>query len=151
MLRLIGLFFVSTVAASLLVFIDISLPGDFLNQFIGPEFMQMFAAILGFNFAAIIFLLGQLFNIDNSIKDLFSGVKREIKHNAIYLLTSFSISLILLVIRPDLLPNPNYNFMLNKFYYLVNIAIISMFIVALFAVYEILNSAFLLTKKPVSK
>lgn len=150
MFRIIGIIFVSFAAATLIVMVDFFIPGSFLNRFIGSEFIQMFAAILGFNFAAIIFLLGQLFVIDNSERDIFKNTKNEIKQNGVYILSSFSICLLLLIFRPDFNVT-TVQFTDNWLFYLINTVIITLFIVSLFAVYEIFDAAFLLTRKQNTK
>jgi hypothetical protein len=108
--------------------------------------METFAGLVGFNIAAVIFLIGQLLNLEEKFrnKTVFVNTRREIKHNAYFLLSSFIVCLVLLIIRPGI--KENISLSNNIFYYLDNILIITIFILSIFAIYEILKAVFLLSK-----
>lgn len=144
-MRVLGFIFVSLVIAFGLVGSDILLPGTFLAHFLDNNFIETFAGLIGFNIAAVIFLVGQLMNIEDRLggKVQFTRTRKEIKHNAYFLLSSFVACLILLVMRPDL--NESLPVFGNILYYLDNVAILTLFALAIFAIYEILRTVFLIT------
>ena len=146
MLRLLGLIFISLIISVAIVLVDIILPGNFLNSFMGGDFIQTFATIFGFNIAAIIFLLGQLFVIERTNQNDFPETRKEIKHNAYYLLISFFTTIILFTIRPDFIKEAikwNDNFI----FYLINVVVLTLFIIAIYAIIQVLEAAFMLKKK----
>lgn len=145
-MRTLGFIFMSLLLAIGLVLLDFYLPGTYLNNFLDNHFIETFAGLVGFNIAAVIFLIGQLMNLEEkfSNKTIFINTRREIKHNAYFLLSSFVSCLILLIIRPDL--KENIIFRENIFYYIDNILVLTFFTLAIFAIYEILRAVFLLSK-----
>lgn len=53
------------------------MPGSFLTQFIDENFIETLAALIGFNIASVIFLLGQLFIYEQaSSKELFPNTRK---------------------------------------------------------------------------
>lgn len=147
MLKILGLIFVSLLVGVASVLLDYFTPGTFLITFLGGDFVQTFAAIVGFNMAAIIFLLGQIMTIDpGGATDNFKNTKKEIKDNAIYMLAFFAMSIVLLILRPDYLQSGGLGE--NAIYYVINIFVIALFVMGVYTVYEILCAAFILTKKP---
>lgn len=149
-MRILGFIFLSLLLATGLVFLDLHLPGTYLNSFITDHFIETFAGLVGFNIAAVIFLIGQLINLEEKFggKTVFVNTRREIKHNAYFLLSSFVSCLVLLIVRPNL--NESLFFHENIFYYVANILIIAIFTLAIFAIYEILRAVFLLSKNSLS-
>jgi hypothetical protein len=145
-MRILGFIFISLLLATCLVFVDFYLPGTYLDNFLDNHFMETFAGLVGFNIAAVIFLIGQLLNLEEKFrnKTVFVNTRREIKHNAYFLLSSFIVCLVLLIIRPGI--KENISLSNNIFYYLDNILIITIFILSIFAIYEILKAVFLLSK-----
>ncbi|MBP9715062.1 MAG: hypothetical protein KBD52_01050 [Candidatus Pacebacteria bacterium] len=149
-MRILGFIFLSLLLATGLVFIDFHLPGTYLNSFLRDHFIETFAGLVGFNIAAVIFLIGQLMNLEERFggKNTFANTRREIKHNAYFLLSSFVSCLVLLIIRPDL--KEVTSFYENIFFYVDNVLIITIFTLAIFAIYEILRAVFLLSKNDLS-
>ena len=145
-MRILGFIFLSLVLAIILVFADLYLPGTYLNNFLDNHFIETFAGLVGFNIAAVIFLVGQLMSLEDKFggKTVFVNTRREIKHNAYFLLSSFVMCLVLLVVRPNL--KDNISLHENIFYYIDNIFIITIFTLAIFSIYEILKAVFLLSK-----
>lgn len=145
-MRILGFIFLSLLISISLVTLDFYLPGTYLTDFLSNHFIETFAGLIGFNIAAVIFLIGQLMNIEERFggKSGFINTRREIKHNAYFLLSSFVSCLILLILRPSL--QEKTPFKGNIFYYLDNILIIALFALAIFAIYEILRAVFLLSK-----
>ncbi len=145
-MRILGFIFLSLILATGLVIGDFYLPGAYLSNFLDNHFIETFAGLIGFNIAAVIFLVGQLMSIEERLgsKAGFINTRREIKHNAYFLLSSFLACLVLLIFRPS--PHENISLGTNFFYYVDNIIIIAIFILAVFSIYEILRAVFLLGK-----
>lgn len=150
-MRLLGFIFVSLLISIGISTLDFYLPGTFFTDFLNNNFIETFATLVGLNIAAVIFLIGQLTNIEErlAVKYSFINTKKEIKHNVYFLLSSFIVCLILLIIRPNFIENGSWN--ANIFYYLDNIFVISLFSLAIFAIFEILKTVFLLEEKDPSK
>ena len=72
----------------------------------------------------------------------FLNTRREIKHNAYFLLSSFVICLLLLIFRPDYLIGVSLS--ANLPYYEFNVLILTVFELAIFAIFEILKAVFIL-------
>jgi len=141
-MRLLGFMFLSLIISSALVTADYYLPGTFLHRFLDANFIETFAGLVGFNIAAVIFISGQLFILEerSGRSDSFMSTKTEIKHNSYFLLASFVVSLVLLLLRPDL--GTDVGLLDNKMYYLLSVTVIAIFSLALFAIYEILRAVF---------
>lgn len=144
-MRILGFIFLSLIVATTLVTGDYYLPGTYLSNFLTNHFIETFAALVGFNIAAVVFLVGQLLGLEERYNAELANTRREIKHNAYFLLSSFLVSLVLLIIRPDLGANPSFS--LNTFYYIDNVLVLTVFGLAVFAIYEILHAVFLLSSK----
>ena len=149
-MRILGFIFLSLLLATGLVFTDFHMPGTYFNSFLNDHFIETFAGLVGFNIAAVIFLIGQLMNLEErfSGKTIFANTRREVKHNAYFLLSSFVSCLVLLIVRPDL--KNIVSFRENIFFYIDNVLIITIFTLAIFAIYEILRAVFLLSKNNLS-
>lgn len=146
-MRFLGFIFVSLLISTLIISVDIFLPGKFLINFIDNNYIETFSALIGFNLASVTFLLGQLITIEATTnrESLFDSTRKEIKHNSFFLIFSFIASLLLLSFRPDI-NLVSYQFTDNITYYLINIAVITIFLMALFAIFEILQSVFSIGK-----
>lgn len=145
-MRILGFIFLSLLISSSLITVDLYLPGSYLTDFLTNHFIETFAALVGFNIAAVIFLIGQLMNLEDRLgaKRGFENTRREIKHNSYFLLSSFVVCLVLLVIRPDV--GNEIGLKDNIFYYSDNLLIIAIFSLAIFAIYEILRAVFSLSR-----
>lgn len=148
-MRILGFIFLSLIISASLVALDFYISGTYLTDFLNDHFIETFASLIGFNIAAVIFLVGQLINIEDRLgsKSSFNNTKKEIKHNAYFLLSSFVISLILLIIRPNLQGVGELKD--NVLYYIDNVLIITIFSLAIFAIYEILRAVFFLSKNDI--
>lgn len=146
-MRFLGFIFVSLLISTLIISVDVFLPGKFLINFIDNNYIETFSALIGFNLASVTFLLGQLITIEATTnrESLFDSTRKEIKHNSFFLIFSFIVSLLLLSFRPDI-NLVSYQFTDNVTYYLINIAVITIFLMALFAICEILQSVFSIGK-----
>jgi len=141
-MRLLGFVFLSLIIATSIVAADYYLPGTFLHRFLDSSFIETFAGLVGFNIAAVIFISGQLYVIEerSGKNGAFLSTKTEIKHNAYFLLGSFVFSIALLLLRPDL--QIDTAILANKLYYTLTTVVLAVFSLALFAVYEILRAVF---------
>lgn len=147
MMQALGHIFVAIVVSSAVVISDYFLPGTFLAKFIDNNLIETFASIVGFNIAAVIFLLGQLISIEGKFADVdvFQNTRREIKHNSYFLLVSFSIVLVVLMARPDM-NSADMTLSVNRVHFFLNGVSIALFYLALIAVFEILKAVFVLGK-----
>jgi hypothetical protein len=134
--------FLSLIIATLIVVTDYCLPGAFLQHFLDSSFIETFGGLVGFNIAAVIFISGQLYVIEerSGKSKAFLSTKTEIKHNAYFLLSSFVLSIVILLMRPDL--QTDTAILVNKLYYTLNIFVLAVFSLAFFAVFEILRAVF---------
>ncbi len=144
-MRVLGFIFLSLLFASAVVCVDYFLPGDYLIKFLNEQFVEVFATLVGFNIAAVIFLIGQLIVLEEGHNFIFENTRREVKHNSYFLLAAFVISLLLLIFRPDFTEAAPFPVKLG--FYIINILILTLFTLATFALYEILHATFLLNKK----
>ncbi len=145
-MRFLGFLFLTILISAGIITVDILLPGNFLINFINNHYIETFASLIGFNLASVTFLLGQLITIEATInqESMFESTRKEIKHNAFFLIFIFVVALLLLTFRPDI--GITGRFDLNIAYYVVNTLVISIFLMALFAIFEILNSVFSIGK-----
>jgi hypothetical protein len=145
-MRTIGYIFLSLFISVVIIIGDYYLPGSFLTRFLDNSFIETFAGLVGFNIAAVIFLLGQLIDLEKKMPetDTFQRTRREIKHNSYFLLFAFVASLILLIVRPDL--GIDQSFGNNVIYYILNVFILAIFGLAINAIFEILSAVFTLGK-----
>ncbi len=139
-MRALGFIFVSLVIAAAVVSLDYALPGDYLNIFLDDHFIETFAALVGFNLAGVIFLVGQLLVIEGGRDFAFENTRREIKHNAYFLLSSFGLSLLLLIFRPNFIESVSVK--QNLVFYTMNVLILTLFTLVIFAIFEILQAVF---------
>ena len=148
MMQILGHIFVAIIVSTVVIVGDYLLPGTFLEKFIDNNFIETFAGLVGFNIAAVIFLLGQLITIEDRSddqRDTFRNTLQEIKHNSYFLLISFALALLFLVMRPDL-NSVDTSLVSNKAYYLLNGLSIALFYLAITAIFEILKAVFVLGK-----
>lgn len=145
-MRILGFVFLSLIFSVSVTAADYFLPGSYLTSFLDEHFIETFAALVGFNIAAIIFLIGQLMVMEESYKVVFNGTRTEIKHNSYFLLSAFVVSLLLLILRPDFIEIGTLAD--NTWFYLINILVIAIFNLAIFSIYEILHAVFKLSKNP---
>lgn len=145
-MQIIGYIFLSLFISTIIIIGDYFLPGSYLTRFLDSSFIETFAGLVGFNIAAVIFLLGQLIDLEKKIpeSDIFKNTRKEIKHNSYFLLFAFVASLILLIARPDL--GIDITFGGNIIYYIFNIFILAIFGLAINAIFEILSAVFTLGK-----
>lgn len=148
MMQILGHIFVAIIVSTVVIVGDYFLPGTFLEKFIDNNLIETFAGLVGFNIAAVIFLLGQLITIEDRSddqRDTFRNTRQEIKHNSYFLLISFALALLFLVMRPDL-NSVDTSLVSNKAYYLLNGLSIALFYLAITAIFEILKAVFVLGK-----
>lgn len=145
-MKFLGFLFLSLLLSSAIVVADFYLPGMFLDNFLSYSLIQTFATLVGFNVAAVIFLLGQIISVEKqSGQDgFFKETRKEIRYNSYYLLISFLLSLFLLIFRPDFSSLNSAGF--EMLYYIINTLILALFILAIFSIYEILKGVFILGK-----
>jgi len=145
-MRFFGILFLTLLFSSIITALDIVLPGKFLINFIDNNYIETFAALIGLNLASITFLLGQFITIEATVGDepLFDKARKQIKHNAFFLIFSFVFASILLFLRPDFVDNGVFSS--NVAFYILNTFAVGIFFMALFAVFEILNSVFTIGK-----
>ncbi len=141
-MRLLGFVFVALLLALGIVGLDYRLSGTYLASFLDNHFIETFAALAGFNIAAVVFLVGQLLILEDKRGTEFESTRREIKHSSYFLLAAFVICLLLLIFRPVYLPNAPLN--ANLLYYGGNVLVIMFFELAIFAIFEILQAVFIL-------
>lgn len=145
-MRFLGFVFISLLAGVALVALDFHLPGTYLDNFLNNHFIETFAALIGFNIAAVVFLVGQLMVIEQKFDGTLAHTRAEIKQNAYFLLATFLFSIVLLVIRPDLnVQMPGFK--TNLFYYIDNSLVLTVFTLAIFSIWEILHAVFLISNK----
>lgn len=148
MMQILGHIFLAIIVSTAVIVGDYFLPGTFLEKFIDNNFIETFAGLVGFNIAAVIFLLGQLIAIEDRSGDqqgTFKNTRQEIKHNSYFLLVSFALSLLFLIMRPDL-NLADTSLVSNKAYFLLNGISIALFYLAIIAIFEILKAVFVLGK-----
>lgn len=144
MIKFFGYFFISLIIATVLVVIDYFLPGNFLNNFLSNGFLEVFATLVGFNIAAVIFLVGQLLDLELKTDRVgsFSATKKELKHNIYCLLILFCVSVFLLIFFPDFKDPSELSHAKLIFYYIDKCLIISIFILSFFNIFEVLKAIF---------
>jgi cytochrome bd-type quinol oxidase subunit 2 len=148
-MRFLGFIFVSLLFSTAVVGADYLMPGSYLKTFLDDHFIETFATIVGFNIAAVVFLMGQLMVLEDKYATTFERTRREIKHNTYFLISAFAIVLLVLVFRPDFIEDAGFK--LNAVYYAANVAVIAIFSLAIFAIYEILHAVFVLGKNDIKK
>gem|GEM_PF-2769499 len=138
-----GIIFSSIILATLIIVADFYIPGNFLNDFCKNGFIETFATLVGFNFASIIFLIGQLMSIENIPGKSydFSKTKKEIKENSYFLFALFIVSIIFLIVRPDINKDTS-SVINNKWYYINTFFLLNFFTLGLFAIFEIVQAIF---------
>jgi len=148
MIQILGYIFLSIILALGIVIADYFLPGTYLTSFLNDHFIETFAGLVGFNIASVIFLLGQLINLEERIKNkkVFENTRREIKHNSYFLLIAFLLSIVILIIRPDL-NSVNSTFSNNILYFSLNTLVLVLFILGIVSIIQILSAAFVLGKQ----
>ncbi len=141
-MQLFGFLFLALLISLGITLLDNVLPGIFLNNFLQSGFLETFAALAGFNIAAVIFIVGQLMELESRVGDgtTFVDTRKEIEHNAFYILSAFLADFLLLVFRPDWIPRAP--FVTNLPYYTCNILIIALFLLAMYAIFEIVQAVF---------
>lgn len=147
MMQILGYVFLSILIAIGVVIGDYYLPGTFLTSFLDDHFIETFSGLVGFNIAAVIFLLGQLISLEerSTNKNAFENTKKEIKHNSYFLLISFLVSIIVLIFRPDIV-SWDSSLLANKAYYIMNGLVVVLFCLAMASIFEILSAVFKLSK-----
>ena len=144
-MRILGFVFVALLVSFGIVGGDYYFSGTYLHEFLSDHFIETFGILVGLNIAGVIFLMGQILNLEASFDTRLSNIRMEIKHNTFFLLFSFAFSLLILVFRPDFINDTPFSS--NLIFYLSNLSVIAIFILALFAIYEILSAVFLLGDK----
>jgi len=141
-MRFLGFIFLSLSFGAIIVALDYFLPGNYLENFLTSYLVETFAIFIGLNTAAIIFLLGQLTEIEFKAgkMSLFSETKIELKHNIYLLIFSFCLALILLIFRPA--SNELDTNFLTIYFFINTTLLVSLFLLAIFALFEILVAVF---------
>lgn len=142
MIQLFGYTFLSLIFASLAIAGDYHLSGSFLDNFLNSGFVETFAALVGFNIAAVTFLMGNLGETERAFKGAsdFSNTRKEIKQNIYFLFSVFVLALVALIIRPNL--QVPIDFLNNEGYYLLNGAILTFFGLGLASIFEVIKAIF---------
>jgi uncharacterized membrane protein len=141
-MRFLGFVFVSLITSTVILVGDYHLSGSYFENFIDNHFVETFAALAGFNIAAVIFLVGQLIGLEEKYDKEFSNTRSEIKQNAYFLLGSFVFCIIVLIFRPE----SSGNFVGNELYWTANLIVTTTFGLAIYSIFEILSSVFHLGK-----
>ncbi len=145
-MRILGFIFLSLIISVGVLCFSHIIGGSFLYSFLNREFITTYATLVGLNLAAVTFLLAQLVSIEERRgKEIFRETKKEIKHNSLYLLFSLPASILVLLFRIDFV-SPS-TFQNNVDYYLSNIVVLALFILTIFAIYEILTAIFKINKR----
>ena len=149
-MRFLGFIFVGLVLSSLIVYLQTPFRGGFLDDFLNSGFLETFAALAGFNIAAVIFLLGQLMDLQKKIGNgaSFEKSKKEIPQNSYFLLSAFALSFLLLSFRPDPISGYIYSSseaLSNQIYYGLNVVIVCLFLLGMYSIFEILKAVFKLS------
>jgi hypothetical protein len=149
-MKFLGFLFLSILVSTGIVIGAQYVPSEFLGNFLEKDFISVFASLVGLNIAAVIFLLGQISVIEEKINtNQMSTAKKEIKHNACFIIISFVTSLILLFFRPDMLLCSSS--VCSRFLNVINILLLSLFFLAIYSIYEIVNASFVLSKFSIKK
>lgn len=148
-MRFLGFVFVALIFSTGIVWADYLLSGSYLKTFLDDHFIETFATIVGFNIAAVVFLMGQLMVLEDKYALNFERTRKEIKHNTYFLISAFALVLLILVFRPDFIDGLGLKS--NGVYHALNVAVISIFSLAVFAIYEILHAVFVLGKNDLKK
>lgn len=145
-MRFLGVLFLALLLSATTVIVDIFVSGNFLSRFIDNSFIETFASLIGFNLASVTFLLGQLITIEATVNNdsMFDNTRKEIRHNTYFLIATFILSLLLLVFRPEF--EATGLIRQNVWYYIFNTSVLTIFLMSLFAIYEILKSVFAVGK-----
>jgi len=143
----LGYLFLSLIISSLIIFIDYLTNSNFLNNFFDNQLIPTLASLVGFNVAAVIFLVGQLnmFETRNKKSGIFSKTRKEIKHNIYFILIDFVIIFLLLIFRLD--QNSLINNNLKIMFLVFNILILALFLLIIFSIFEIMRATFKLNRK----
>lgn len=142
MMRLLGYLFTALLISAGVVWLDHQLVGSYLNDFLDNHFIETFAALVGFNVAAVVFLIGQIMTLEEKHGVEFGATRREIKHNSYFLLFAFVGALLDLIFRPAYqigLPALG-----NLGFYLCNVLALALLGLSIFAIFEILQAVFMI-------
>lgn len=142
-MRILGFIFVSLIFGSAIVGLNFYFNGTFLDNFIDHELIPTLATLVGLNIAAVIFLLGHLISVEfhSNKGDIFQETRKELKHNSFFVLYTFLATFILTIFRSSILGfTPKVNSIIH---HSTDVAIMTLFFMALIAIYEILHSSFL--------
>ncbi len=143
----LGHLFLSLIISSFIIFMNYLTNNNFLNNFFNNQLIPTLASLVGFNIAAVIFLIGQLNTVEgkNGKFGIFNDTRKEIKHNIYFILIDFTIIFLLLIFRSDLnnLVNNNSKIIFSIF----NILILALFLLIIFSIFEIMKAVFKLNEK----
>ena len=147
-MRFLGFVFLAFILSGVLLVADSIIPSHFLNDFIQNNYIETFAALIGLNITASIFLLSQIADIElrnNQENGIFIHTRKEIKQSIYFLLSSFILSFVLLAVRPELgqLHTKPWIYV----YHGLNVVILSIFFLSLYAIYELFCAAFTLNNR----
>ena len=147
-MRFLGHLFLSLIISSLIIFVDHLTNSDFLNNFFDNQLIPTLASLVGFNVAAVIFLIGRLdmVEIKNEKAGIFNNTRKEIKQHSIYfILIDFIIIFLLLIFKidsKDLVDN------ISKIkFFIFNTLILALFLLIIFSIFEIMKATFRLNEK----
>jgi len=146
-MRFLGHLFLSLIISSLIIFVDHLTNSDFLNNFFDNQLIPTLASLVGFNVAAVIFLIGRLdmVEIKNEKAGIFNNTRKEIKHSIYFILIDFIIIFLLLIFKidsKDLVDN------ISKIkFFIFNTLILALFLLIIFSIFEIMKATFRLNEK----
>lgn len=140
-MRFLGFLFVAFLISTGILYLDYTLPGNFLNVFLSDHFISVYAILIGFNISSVTFLMGHLISIQLRFKSNFTNSINEIRDNVYFLLGLFLVSLLLLIVRPPI-NKDDFSLYANPVYYILNMLVLSAFILSITSIFEILKATF---------
>lgn len=148
MIYFFGYFFISLLISGAIVFFSAFSLSNFLDSFLIGNFLSVFATLVGFDMAAVIFFLGQLMIVEGRTSDsCFENTKTELKHNIICMIILFFMSFLLLIFYPSSEQIGGLSGFSLIYFYIIKILIISFFVLAMILIFEILKNIFKLNSK----
>lgn len=136
--KLIGAF-TTVILISIVINYSASFLGSsFINDFLSNEYFTVLLTLLGFNIAIQTIVLGQLLSIETAMKKIghFKNTRSELKQNIYLNFSSVLFSIPLLLMKAS-----TNEFLLTNMV-IINTLLLSIFVLALFLLFETLSSAY---------
>lgn len=142
MIRLFGYTFLSLILAVVIWICSSNVGNQFLDSFLGIPLLEVMVTLVGLNIAGAIFLLGHLIAITPSQNpSIFKKAKIEIRENLYLMLALLLLSFLLLALNPRDVATVFMQITIN-FHKIVDVGLITIFLLTLFSVYEIVQGVF---------